>query len=105
VASSGAAPNGSRPSGEAVRQAERIDASAIPSRPRRARHLIETARGHHGKGDTVAAIGTLRQAYESAPETIRYNGYARRITLDLLTGPASVRNDAHDLAVKVGLVS
>ena len=32
-------------SGEPVRQAERLDAAAIPSRPRRARHLIETAPG------------------------------------------------------------
>lgn len=92
-------------SGEAVRHADRLDPAAIPSRPRRARHLIEVARGHHGRGDIEATVGTLRQAYESAPETIRYNGYARRITMDLLDGPPSVRGDAHELAVKVGLVA
>ncbi|MEU8259108.1 helix-turn-helix transcriptional regulator [Micromonospora sp. NPDC048999] len=92
-------------SGEAVRQANGVDPAAIPSRPRRARHLIEAARGHHGRGDSEAAVATLRRAYESAPETIRFNGYARQITLDLLDGPRSVRNDVHDLALKVGLVA
>ncbi|MFY1575267.1 helix-turn-helix domain-containing protein [Verrucosispora sp. WMMD703] len=92
-------------SGEAVRQARRHDAAAIPSRPRRARHLIEVARAHYGRDDTEATVATLRQAYESAPETIRYNGYARQITLDLLDGPRATRDDARDLAVRVGLVS
>ncbi|SCL23001.1 Transcriptional regulator, contains XRE-family HTH domain [Micromonospora rhizosphaerae] len=91
--------------GEAVRQANRLDPAAIPSKPRRARHLIEVARGHYGKGDKAATVATLREAYESAPETIRFNGYARQITLDLLDGPRAVRNDVHDLALKVGLVS
>ncbi|MFI7302926.1 helix-turn-helix domain-containing protein [Micromonospora aurantiaca] len=92
-------------SGEAVRQARRHDSAAIPSRPRRARHLIEVARAHYGKDDKEAAATTLRKAYESAPETIRFNGYARQITLDLLDGPRSTRDDARDLAVKVGLLS
>ncbi|GAB3083835.1 helix-turn-helix domain-containing protein [Micromonospora schwarzwaldensis] len=92
-------------SGEAVRQARRHDAAAIPSRPRRARHLIEVARAHYGKNDTEAAVAFLGQAYQSAPETIRFNGYARQITLDLLDGPRSTREEAHDLAMKVGLVS
>ncbi|MFI5925804.1 helix-turn-helix domain-containing protein [Micromonospora sp. NPDC051543] len=92
-------------SGEAVRQARRHDSAAIPSRPRRARHIIEVARAHHGKNDKEAAVSTLRQAYESAPETIRFNGYARQITMDLLDGPRSTREDARELAVKVGLIS
>ncbi|WP_327652979.1 helix-turn-helix transcriptional regulator [Micromonospora aurantiaca] len=91
--------------GEAVRQARRHDSAAIPSRPRRARHLIEVARAHYGKDDKEAAVTTLRKAYESAPETIRFNGYARQVTLDLLDGPRSTRDDARDLAVKVGLLS
>ncbi len=92
-------------SGEAVRQARRHDAAAIPSRPRRARHLIEVARAHYGKDDRETTVATLRKAYESAPETIRFNGYARQITLDLLDGPRSVRDDARDLAVKIGVDS
>ncbi|MDG4779079.1 helix-turn-helix transcriptional regulator [Micromonospora sp. WMMD961] len=91
-------------SGEAVRQANRLDPAVIPSRPRRARHLIEVARGYYGKGDSEATVATLRQAYDSAPETIRFNGYARQITLDLLHA-RSMRGDVHDLALKVGFVS
>jgi len=37
--------------------------------------------------------------------TGRFNGYARQITLGLLDGPPDVRRDAHDLAVKVGLLT
>ncbi|WFE36605.1 helix-turn-helix transcriptional regulator [Micromonospora sp. WMMD975] len=92
-------------SGEAVRQARRHDAAAIPSRPRRARHLIEVARAHYGKNDKEAAVVFLGQAYQAAPETIRFNGYARQITLDLLDGPRATRDEARDLAMKVGLVS
>ncbi|PYC66217.1 transcriptional regulator [Micromonospora arborensis] len=91
-------------SGEAVRQANRLDPAAIPSRPRRSRHLIEVARGHYGKGDNEAAAETLREAYDCAPETVRFNGYARQITLDLINA-RSVRADVRDLALKVGLVS
>ncbi|WP_422755785.1 helix-turn-helix domain-containing protein [Micromonospora sp. WMMD708] len=91
-------------SGEAVRQARRHEAAAIPSRPRRARHLIEVARAYYGKADKETTVAMLRQAYESAPETIRFNGYARQITLDLLDGPRSTRDEARDLAVKVGLI-
>ncbi|WP_229403575.1 helix-turn-helix domain-containing protein [Micromonospora okii] len=94
-----------RKPGEALRQARRLDPVAIPSRPRRARHLIEVARGYYGKGDSESAVASLRQAYDSAPETIRFNGYARQITLALLDGPRSVRGDVRDLALKVGLVS
>ncbi|MBE1484665.1 helix-turn-helix domain-containing protein [Plantactinospora soyae] len=92
-----------RKGGHALRQADRTDARAIPSRPRRARHLIEVARGHHLRNDRQATMGTLDLAYETAPETIRYNGYARSMVLELLGSPAAQRRPAHDLALKVGL--
>jgi transcriptional regulator with XRE-family HTH domain len=93
-----------RKGGEAVRQARRTPASSIASRPRRARHLIELARGHDLRREPRETMTLLQQAYETAPETIRYNGYARRITTGLLEGPAAMRRDAYDLAIKVGLV-
>jgi len=94
-----------RHGGEAIRHARRTDPAAIPSRPRRARHLIEVARGHHLRSDHKATVRTLRHAYDSAPETIRYNGYARQITLELVNGPAAVRREANELAEKVGLLT
>ncbi|MDT5028294.1 MAG: hypothetical protein QOE61_4720 [Micromonosporaceae bacterium] len=94
-----------RKGGEALRQAARVAPQSITSRPRRARHLIEVARGHHLKSDHAATLATLRNANATAPETIRYNGYARQMTIELLNGPPGLRAQAHDLAVKVGLLS
>lgn len=92
--------------GESARQAARADAEVIPSRPRRARHRIEQARGYQLDGQPDTALATLAQAYEAAPETIQYNGYARRIILEE-TESASPdrRRRASELAVKVGVLA
>lgn len=91
---------------ESVRQAARADADIIPSRPRRARHRIEQARGYQLDGQPDVAIATLAQAHEAAPETIRYNGYARSIILEEVESKvASRRRRASELAVKVGLLA
>lgn len=68
--------------GESARQAARAEAEAIPSRPRRARHRIEQARAYHLDAQPDVALATLEQAHEAAPETVRYNGHARRIILE-----------------------
>ena len=91
---------------ESVRQAARADASTIPSRPRRARHRIEQARGYQLDGQPDVAVATLAQAYEAAPETIRYNGYARSIILEETESRVTARRRrASELAVKVGLLA
>jgi hypothetical protein len=92
-----------RQGGPAVRMATHAQAEQIPSRPRRARHLIEVARGHQLSRDHAAVLGTLTSAYATAPETIRYNGYARQMTLDLMSGPLALRREAAALAIKIGL--
>ncbi|MEO5877547.1 MAG: helix-turn-helix transcriptional regulator [Streptosporangiaceae bacterium] len=89
---------------EGIRQANRSVNAPILSRPRRGRHLIEVARAWHLGGDPAAVLGTLQRAYSAAPETARYNGYCRRMVLDLTEGPAVLRQDAHDLAERVGLL-
>jgi transcriptional regulator with XRE-family HTH domain len=95
----------SREGGESRRQARRTEDLAIPSQPRRGRHLIEVARAHHLTNDLQAAMGTLNAAYRTAPETIRYNGYARRMLLELAAeGPAELRRDASELAGRVGIL-
>ncbi|MFG2624118.1 helix-turn-helix domain-containing protein [Streptomyces sp. NPDC048473] len=92
--------------GESVRQAAAADSSAIPSRPRRARHRIEEARGYQLDGQPEAALAALGKAYESAPETIRYNGYARRIVLEETESKsAAQRRRAGELAVKLGVLA
>jgi tetratricopeptide (TPR) repeat protein len=90
--------------GEARRQANKAQDLSIPSQPRRGRHLIEVARAWQLAGDAAAALGTLRNAYTAAPETIRYNGYARRMTVEFARGPESLRPAANDLADQIGLL-
>ena len=92
--------------GESVRQAARAEATTIPSRPRRARHRIEQARAYHLDGQPDVALATLEQAHETAPETILWNGYARRIVLEESQAAAPARRRrAAELAVKMGMLA
>lgn len=92
--------------GESVRQAAASDAATIPSRPRRARHRIEEARAYQLDGQPDVALATLAQAHEAAPETIRYNGYAKRIVLEEVESKVPARRQrASGLAVKLGLLA
>ncbi|WP_171171564.1 helix-turn-helix domain-containing protein [Streptomyces sp. I05A-00742] len=88
---------------ESAKQVARADGDLIPSRPRRARHRIEEARAYQLDGQPDVALATLAKAHEAAPETIAYNGYARRIVLEE-TGSRSPerRRRAGELAVKLG---
>lgn len=91
---------------ESVRQVAAADTATIPSRPRRARHRIEEARGYQLDGQTEVALATLDKAYEAAPETIRYNGYARRIVLEEAESKnPTQRRRASELAVKIGVLA
>ncbi|MCM8553996.1 helix-turn-helix domain-containing protein [Streptomyces sp. STCH 565 A] len=92
--------------GESVRQAAAADAVVIPSRPRRARHRIEEARGYQLDGQPDVALATLAQAHEAAPETIKYNGYAKRIVLEETEAKSEPRRRrASKLAIKLGLLA
>ncbi|MFH8567142.1 helix-turn-helix domain-containing protein [Streptomyces sp. NPDC017993] len=92
--------------GESVRQAAAADVTTIPSRPRRARHRIEEARGYQLDGQAEAALAALDKAYQAAPETVRYNGYARRIVLEEVESKSpSQRRRASELAMKIGTLA
>ncbi|MFE0921229.1 helix-turn-helix domain-containing protein [Streptomyces nigra] len=92
--------------GESVRQAARADRNVIKSRPRRARHRIEEARGYQLDKQPDTAVASLEKAFEAAPETIRYNGYARAILLEEIESTqASRRRRASDLAARIGLLA
>jgi hypothetical protein len=57
-----------------------------------------------GQPDTALAV--LAQAFEAAPETIRYNGYAKRIILEGVDAAApDRRRRASKLAERVGLLA
>ncbi|MFF9320665.1 helix-turn-helix domain-containing protein [Streptomyces sp. NPDC014735] len=95
-----------RAGGESVRQAVAADATAIPSRPRLARHRIEEARAYHLDGQAETALATLEKAHKAAPETIKYNGYARRIVLEETESKFPARRQrAAALAGQLGLLA
>lgn len=90
--------------GEALQAASSIDADAIPSLARRSRHLIEVARAHHQRDERHAALALLDKAERTASETIRYNGFAREMLLDLSARPPSgTRDEVRSLCARVGL--
>ncbi|MFC7815999.1 helix-turn-helix domain-containing protein [Streptomyces sp. NPDC057367] len=92
--------------GESVRQAARADQNVIKSRPRRARHRIEEARGYQLDNQLDTAVASLEKAFEAAPETIRYNGYARAILLEEVESTqAARRRRAADLASRIGILA
>lgn len=92
--------------GEALRAADSIAPETIPSLARRSRHLIEVARGHHLRGDRHAVWALLNRSERTAPETIRYNGFAREMLRDLTKRPPTgLREDVDDLCRRVGIPS
>lgn len=95
-----------RAGGESVRQAVAADTLTIPSRPRLARHRIEEARAYQLDGQVETALATLERAHKAAPETIVYNGYARRIVLEEVESKSPVhRRRAAQLAAELGLLA
>lgn len=95
-----------RAGGESVRQAVEADTTAIPSRPRMARHRIEEARAYQLDGQPETALATLEKAYRAAPETIKYNGYARRMVLEETESRVPARRQrASILAEHLGMLA
>lgn len=95
-----------RRAGEGLRAARGFDAARIASVPRRSRHFIEVARAHYQRDEYVAALAMLDKSERTAPETIRYNGYAREMLHTLLKRPPSgMRDDVRALCDRVGVTT
>ncbi|MFI0919908.1 helix-turn-helix domain-containing protein [Streptomyces smyrnaeus] len=92
--------------GESARQAHAADTLGLPSRPRQARHHVERARAYQLDGRLDESLTALTQAYDAAPETVRYNGYARRILLEETAAKSPTRRRrAGELATRVGVLT
>ncbi|WP_328973689.1 helix-turn-helix domain-containing protein [Streptomyces sp. NBC_00239] len=90
--------------GKALEVAAALDLKTVPSATRRCYHLIETARAHGMQDEGVAAVALLQKAFKESPETIRYNMHTRMVLPELAkTGPRMVREDAHTLALELGV--
>ena len=95
-----------RRSGDAARRAARFHATAIASVARRSRHLVEVARAHHQRGDSAATYVHLLDALNTAPETVRFNAYARDMALALLAAPpAGMTTEVRQLAAGIGVAA
>jgi transcriptional regulator with XRE-family HTH domain len=91
---------------EARRRAQNLDPATIPSTERRARHLVELARGTDLDGSPEATLHLLQRAAAVSPETVRFSPQARDMLLRLaMGGPASIRPDAETLALAAGAMA
>ncbi len=89
--------------GEATHIAARTNYDALPSRTRRAGHLIDAARVDLMRRDEVATINTLNRARRQSVDVIRHNPFARSTVLQLSARPGTVGRDARDLATAAGI--
>jgi hypothetical protein len=91
--------------GEAIRRADRFNVETMPSRTRRAAFLLEAARAHSLRREYVATVHMMGRALRESVETVRHSIFARTMTLDLVDRQTSVRGEARELAVAMGLLA
>jgi hypothetical protein len=94
----------SRP-GEAIRQAQRYDVTALPSVERRFAHCVELARAYSLRTEDVAAIHMLLRAERESAEELRYNVEVRAMVRELLRRETPVtRTELRPLADRIGVL-
>jgi hypothetical protein len=69
--------------GTALEKASTIAAESLPSRERASRLLIDAARAHHQRKDTLGALHELNHALDVSPENTRAIPSAQSLALDL----------------------
>lgn len=84
----------------AARDAARhIDPDTIPSRERRARLMVETARTYHRQRDYSAALDWLERAYPVCNDSVHYSPQARQMASDAVDhGGPMIDRRAHTFA-------
>jgi transcriptional regulator with XRE-family HTH domain len=91
--------------GEATRRADGIELAGLPSRTRRASYLIDSARAYRMRTEHVAVVHLLGKALRESVETVRHSTFARQSVLELMERRGSVRDDARELALAMGMLS
>ncbi|WP_431905669.1 helix-turn-helix domain-containing protein [Micromonospora carbonacea] len=89
--------------GEAIRRATHTDYSSLPSRTRRATHLVDAARAHMMRGEDVAVVHLLGRALRESVDTVRHRPHARMAIMELAGRRGTVGEDARELALAIGL--
>jgi DNA-binding XRE family transcriptional regulator/tetratricopeptide (TPR) repeat protein len=91
---------------EALRLADRVDASRSPSIERRATFLLELARCYEQRREDPAVLLHLLSAERQAPEDMRYNLLARDLVRGLVKrARPSYAVEARGLAGRIGLLA
>lgn len=93
----------SRPA-EALRVAERVDVSQLPSVERRYTHYIDLARAHLNQRDDLAALHLVLRADQQCPEESKFNLETRSLVRDMLTRETpTTRPELRPLAQRIGV--
>ncbi|UGY92630.1 helix-turn-helix domain-containing protein [Streptomyces gobiensis] len=88
----------------ALDMAKKIDPSALPSRTRKSRYLVEIARAHHQLGNDDAAVYQMSKAREVSLDTFGFSLFAKSMVSDMLPrASASSADDVRDLARTLNL--
>ncbi len=91
--------------GEAIRRANAMEPTELPSRTRRAFYLIESARAHSLRREHIAVVHLLtRAATRESLDTVKHSPFARGAVYDLMDRRSAVREDARELGLVMGLV-
>ncbi|MEN3610706.1 helix-turn-helix transcriptional regulator [Plantactinospora sp. ZYX-F-223] len=89
--------------GEAVRRADQVHYSALPSRTRRATHLVDAARAHLLRREEVATVHLLGRALRESVDTVRHRPDARVAVIELSGRQGTIGEDARELALAIGI--
>jgi hypothetical protein len=93
---------------EVLRRARFVEPTRLPPYllERRTHLLIDVARGHAHRADDRAAVATLLEAEQLAPEEVRYNPIASELVMVLLRRERRAATPGlRDLSARIGVVA
>jgi len=93
---------------EVLRRAKDVEPSRLPPYlvERRTHYLIDVARGHAHRADDSAALATLLEAEQLAPQEVRYNTIASELVTVLLKRERRAATPGlRDLSARIGVVA
>jgi transcriptional regulator with XRE-family HTH domain len=91
---------------EAIRAAQNLDVSTVPSVERRFSYFVELARAYSIRGEDIAAVHMLLRAERESAEELRFNTEVRSIVREQLRRENSLtRSELRPLADRMGVLS
>jgi hypothetical protein len=93
---------------EVLRRAKHVEPTRLPSHlvERRSHYLIDVARGHAHRANDPAALATLLEAEQLAPQEVRYNPIASELVIVLLKRERRAATPGlRDLSARIGVVA